>query len=516
MAYLMPEREPAEESEPTEVGRPAILAAFGAAILLLHVFVVSGWPLGGDQQVFAWLADTALRGGVPYRDAFDTKGPMAWLPIALVRAIAPVGHVVAIRLVELLSLAAGMVAVHGLARRCGGGGVALLAPLLLYLWCIGLGFWDSHQPDGWAGAWLAVAMACAIAPGRTLAVLAGTLVICAAAVKPTYAAFLLPVCLLARHRRTSAPAIALPTAGALLGGLLIGGTLASMGALTALVEAWRWTATTYVGERPGVLTLLATLLDVIGARPLGLALPFAALGIVHRWQRGERWVATGLAVWLLGALATVSLQARFWPYHWLPVHFPLATCAAMGIAAIRVERGGATIARGAIAAVLLLLSAMPIARLTLHRIASLRSADAFVSYQRRAFDSYGTQPGSVLAIADSLTRGTPSEDGLLVWGFYAGVPTLVGQRAATRYGIIIPLFVGERTGVRSRVRSEFLQELAARPPRWWLFPSSAMRDRSQETAAWSIDRFPEARAFRDSAYLPPRAAGAWLVYQRRH
>jgi hypothetical protein len=33
------------------------------------------WPFGMDQGVLAWVGDVVVRGGMPYRDAFDVKGP---------------------------------------------------------------------------------------------------------------------------------------------------------------------------------------------------------------------------------------------------------------------------------------------------------------------------------------------------------------------------------------------------------------------------------------------------------
>ena len=47
------------------------------ALGLVAVWAVAslGWPFGLDQGIFAWVGDTVLRGGWPYRDAWEIKGP---------------------------------------------------------------------------------------------------------------------------------------------------------------------------------------------------------------------------------------------------------------------------------------------------------------------------------------------------------------------------------------------------------------------------------------------------------
>jgi len=58
------------------------LVLYGYACLI--AFSSLWWPMGRDQGILAWVGDTILNGGLPYRDAWDVKGPASHYVYALV------------------------------------------------------------------------------------------------------------------------------------------------------------------------------------------------------------------------------------------------------------------------------------------------------------------------------------------------------------------------------------------------------------------------------------------------
>ena len=44
-------------------------ATLAVGFVLLWALASLRWPFGLDQGIFAWVGDTVLRGGWPYRDA---------------------------------------------------------------------------------------------------------------------------------------------------------------------------------------------------------------------------------------------------------------------------------------------------------------------------------------------------------------------------------------------------------------------------------------------------------------
>src|SRR5438067_1470453 len=99
-----------------------------AAYLLLGITALCtlSWPMGRDQGIFAWTGDVILHGGVPYRDAWEVKGPAAHYSAAL--AIALFGHNQwGIHLLDLLLTLAGMAALWNLCTRLADHFAAHLA-----------------------------------------------------------------------------------------------------------------------------------------------------------------------------------------------------------------------------------------------------------------------------------------------------------------------------------------------------------------------------------------------------
>src|SRR5438445_7505162 len=61
------------------------LAGYG---LMAYVGTVSLiWPFGDDQSHYSLVGDAVTDGGVPYRDAWDLKGPLTYYVYGWTRAI---------------------------------------------------------------------------------------------------------------------------------------------------------------------------------------------------------------------------------------------------------------------------------------------------------------------------------------------------------------------------------------------------------------------------------------------
>ena len=58
------------------------------------------WPFAWDPGIFSWVADTIRHGGLPYRDAWDAKGPLAYYLYAWLQRSGPA--IVPVRIFDLL------------------------------------------------------------------------------------------------------------------------------------------------------------------------------------------------------------------------------------------------------------------------------------------------------------------------------------------------------------------------------------------------------------------------------
>jgi 4-amino-4-deoxy-L-arabinose transferase-like glycosyltransferase len=477
------------------------------------------WPLSGDAGVFAWMADTVYRGGAPYIDAWDTKGPSAWLPALLVQSV--FGRVAwAIRLFDIAMVIAALAAIRSIARRLGQPGSGRIAMALYALWYASLDYWSSAQPDGFVATWLAVACACAITGGPVGAVLAGVLVGVATLVKPFYLGYAVVMWIIVASMREQSRArrawhallVALGIAGA-VGLLLL--FLKQRNGLDGFLEVQRWNRDVYAGLGDPWLTRVPAMFKGMLLMPWGIVGPIALFGAI-RPTRAHRRTIAALAVGFLGAVAGVMLQGKGWQYHWLPMLPFLALLADIGFAALRVETAGEIAGRFRWLALLLALAVAGITPLQqFWRWSRSRvSGETIAAYEQREFRYYGRQPGSVYAIVDSLTRGMETPPELLVWGMQMGPQFLRGMHIPTRFAVIRPLYDGPGSAFRQQYRAAFEHELDTSPPRWWLQPTPALMAREEELRGHDIELYPEASLVLHSKYRLVGQTAEWMIYER--
>src|SRR5258706_12678477 len=105
-----------------------------ALAMTAYLFVnILMYRYGRDQGIYATVADSMLRGGMPYRDAWDFKPPGIYLIYAATRAVLGPGQW-AIRVVEVLGLVSVAGAFVVLARRFfSDGRIGILAAALAVL-----------------------------------------------------------------------------------------------------------------------------------------------------------------------------------------------------------------------------------------------------------------------------------------------------------------------------------------------------------------------------------------------
>jgi len=434
------------------------------------------WPLGLDQGIFAWVGDTILRGGVPYRDAWEIKGPATHYLYALAQWLFG-RDVWGLRILDLTLLSASACAAYGLAARMSprmgerrAGVVAALLWVLLY--ATG-GYWHAAQPDAWAAmAWLAAAWC--VARDRPRArdwVAAGALCAFTALLKPPFGAFL-GLLLLDRAVRSglSAALAATPAAlGGLLGVLaLVTGGFAAAAALDDFVEVqlvFNPTLHPSAYRDLAAKQLLAVWLRWLG-QPWAGAVFVSFLGGVVLAARRSRGDALLLAGWGLFAAVLVVAQNQYFPYHFWPLVAVLAVGAgSFAGGAASFDSGSARTAAAALVVGAVLAAAWQPFLQIRQATALLPWAPAGAAERYRdsfSMGSYGF--GTMERIAERIRERTEPEDPILIWGFESGLYFLADRPASTRLGFLYPLIRGGGSDLEARYLREFRQSLVDTPP----------------------------------------------------
>lgn len=340
---------------------------------------VAGWglsslwlPFGWDQGCFGYIGRVISQGGMPYRDAWDVKGPLTFYVFAALESLFG-RQMWGVRVLDLVLAAAAARAVFGIVSRFGSRFAALGTALGVVLAFGSFGNWyTGGQPDAWA-ALLLVVVADLLTrrpeqAGAREVVIASFIIGSCALLKPLYSGYLvLVVCSLwpatVSERRVGFGRLALAAGAYLLPIVLLVGWIAAKGALPDLFDAYFRFHVERIQTEPefqmSILRVAQATLGVFTIVPLlAIVTPAAALGAGYL-VRDHRRAAAVLIAWALLSLALIGSQRKFLVqnYSWHPLYPPLLLLAGIGFARLwAASRADGAPARWLIVAAVLLCS----------------------------------------------------------------------------------------------------------------------------------------------------------------
>jgi hypothetical protein len=450
--------------------------AGAAAIAALWALASLTWPFGWDHGVFAWVGDVIVRGGMPYRDAFDVKGPLSFYPSAVVELVTG-RNWWGIRLFDLLLLGATGLVVYRVSARFASRAAGIGAAAIWILAYGSTGFMNTAQPDGWV-AWVLLLATTpfllgANAPGPSRFAALGGAVAVTALLKPHYAAFLvLPAAAIALDAR---PAERGRQAGAAAAGFLVpivlwAAAAAVTGSFAAYVDAFiRFNSAKNVDGMLGAVSESLSY-GALTDPALLMALPLALAGIASI-APADRRAAWLLGAWVAVAIPLILLQRPYYPYRLHILTPVLAILVAAFLA--RPAHGVATApdeplshsAQRALAAAFLVLALLVFGRFPLGEAARaarlVAGRGAAETHYRRYATWHSTAADERAAAAflrDSLPPGA-----VFAWN-HPAVAFLAGRPTTGRFQIETPVSARLAPGLRDRYLRLLAAELSAHPP----------------------------------------------------
>lgn len=463
-------------------------------MLVLWAAMYVTWPFSNDQGNLAWVGDVVLSGGMPYRDAWDVKGPAAHLAFALIQTLFGRNEW-GVRVFDLAMLTICAVCLRSIAREYAGAGAIRWSITLFLLWYASLNHHNTAQPDAWAGVMVTGAVALLLTRTRLSPVsgaAAGALIGICALIKPTYLLFFaLPVLDGLCHVRVegtgrvvrfwvaSGVGLAVPIA-------LCVWWFATRGALDDWMAVHlEWIPSSYTQVDAAWLNRGQYLLAFLTTGQYAPAIPLVIGGLYVVRQQSGRDVLM-LVGWALVAACGVLIQGQFYPYHWHPIFPPLALLGGIGLDALsrwvteimvaraHVEPAASSVRRGAPFATVIgvalstivLIGAAIEPVLHLYRYAGGVVRGDMSSYDRIEFGPFGHHSGVFPELVDYVHARTLRDDAVLVWGSAAGVNYLSDRRAVGPFGFVQPLVDPPDTELRRRYRELFIARLRRTPPRY--------------------------------------------------
>ncbi len=497
--------------------------ALGAVILICAFWGITSitYPLGWDQAIMASVGDVVLQGGMPYRDAWDMKGPLAYLWYAAAQLVFGRGQF-GIRIFDLALLIAASVALASAAARITRPSARPWVAAALILSYASMTYFHTAQADGAVALLLTLVLSPLLRPGVKPGhvILAGLGVGIAALVKPLFIILLfMPAWAVIRRggsKRQIAAELITVCAAAAAPILVVLSWFISRGAFDDLIEVHIRFAAGYsevfeLAIRDRARGLARYFLQL----PQAPAAILAVFGGLALWRR-DRPIAALAIAWFLASLAIVVLQRKFFGYHWSLLFPPAILLAAAGIDELvsprdrsrqsnRLEFLGfaaATVIFAALAVV-----PMRDAAHFVRYAAGLDNRETYYAGFRHEDNEFCA--GDEMAAAEYVKAHTSDADRVAVFGYDAPVLYLSGRQNATRFSFPLPL-VGWRSSKASR--SEHQREFmdALRDPPAYLVVGLLFPTRDEAFA-----EFPGFGAYLDRTYTKERSFGVVDLYRRK-
>jgi hypothetical protein len=448
-----------------------------AASLTLAWCVASFWfPFGWDQGMFASMGDVIMRGGMPYRDGWEMRGPLPYYVFALAQWLFG-RHMWSIRILDLTLFIAGMAAFAFIVARLTSPKGGYWAAITLTIWLSSLTWFHMVEPDNLAAIFIVFAAAALVGKRPSLAQLlfSSIMIGCAGLIKPLFLSFVaMPIVLiLEQHRSDKAW---LKRTGFVLGMVLVPPLLALAwfayrGALGDLIDVHiLYTLQVYSSvDSPGIRKDISNIMRFFLTGPVSFALPAIVVGSHSLWRDSRN---SGLLVltWAVIALMCVTAQGKFYVYQWIPLFPPLVILAAFGfdrLLSVPFDKNaqGPNGSLRLLSRVVLLLTAFGVLQMAtvsasdVVEVLALASGRISNDQYYASFKAGRFVAGDDMEAARYIQAKTTPTDGLAVFGNNALINFLSGRANPTRFIAGGALTVESANVIRAAYRREYINGL---------------------------------------------------------
>jgi Dolichyl-phosphate-mannose-protein mannosyltransferase len=485
------------------------------------------WPMRRDQGIFAWVGDVIMRGGLPYKDAWDIKGPLTYYVYALSQAI--FGRTQwGIRALDLFFLTVTAYFLWRLtASLCDRRAANIAVPVFMLMYYQGYS-WHTAQPDGWAGMLIVISVWLVVSDmdrhPYSRAAGFGLLVGMCTALKPLFACFLVllpmnvPAGRVDIRKRYLLTLTSVAAFSSLL--VLVAGWFAYRGALADLVDTlFSFNLTVYSRTSEFNLNEAFAHVALFFVTEPGwlIAALFAGIGLMALWSK-NRSAFVMVGSWTVLSMLCIIIQNKFFYYHWIPVLAPLSIAAGAGVSRLA-DIGtfkpalSLMVKHGAVVLLVVAVSFGPLYKLNtwLRAVAGFETWDEYYG----EFGRYGGGDVSFLAdreVSKYLANRTVQGDRVYVWGFEPIIYYMSGRPSSTRYGFVQPL-VGEDNVFKSHNRERFMMELHANPPVYIIVIDNDATPVTYKTSKQYLKDFPEFKLYLSSRYILEKRIEDFEIYR---
>ncbi len=521
---------------------------FFLGLLLLVILALAAlptllYPLTRDQGAYAYIADLMMKGGVPYRDAWDLKPPaIYWLYVLAFQLFGRSEF--AVRLFDLLFTLVSAASIYLLAHEVFADRRVAALSAWVYAFCyfLLLRFYALANPESFMVpffALMAYGIVCSVRRHSYVPMLiSGITGGLSLWFKPTAGVVVLTtlgwaLVVMWQERWTMGEAfrsLALLAAGGLLGLVPVALYLHGRG-LQELLELWRVYGTSaYLDARglalgEGPLAVLDVIMGYAREWQLLLWPSLTGLVAVCIGRRRNR-AGPAVAVLLLANVGVVLLQGKLFEYHWIPAFAPAAILSATSLIPIGDKwRRIASSREWGNASMTAIFALVFFAGLLLwtgyDHLARYRRTASYLSGRMTA-EQYDAQfdigrdfsRAGTRRAATYLRDHTRPNDTAMVWGAEPLVNFLAERRSPTKYIFSYMLAGGGRDPNVEARRSELLQGLQNTPPAYIVLVENDANPLMPYGSRAMLGEFAALRELLESEYSFEAHVEDYLFYRR--
>jgi 4-amino-4-deoxy-L-arabinose transferase-like glycosyltransferase len=518
------------ESTPILRDRVFLLAM---AICLFLLSPTIFWGFGRDQGNLGYMAWMLTKGNLPYVNTWDSNFPGV---IALHAAcIAVLGtSTVAYRIVDILFMLFASGLIYAFARFLAGRWAGFWAAVSYAVLYLTLGYWFTGQRDGFATVFTLAGVGgllrFGLRPRYFWLVLSGLCGGIALSIRPQFGIVLLVMAAWvlfapADGRRTIRSRVI--GTGVFLAGLALPSAVwlavyAASGHLRDVYETViYYNFRVHANIRESALTIWKT---SSGRTPLFLWLGTAWLLLSIERATFRRQFALLLAAVLAAFLASRFVEGKSWEYHQIPV---FALAGALGMAGLiragqqlspRLTPTTRRVAVGLAIAGMLYWFRIVFPFSTIVNVAKTGCMDG--DYPREK--TFGFIVETDHQIANYIREQTRPDDRIQVWSGAAIIYYLSERQASSRFQTSAQLVMrkrrGQLTAIQQRWRNEFIADLNAHPPKFFLVEDydrpTYMGLAQGKTSRMVFEEFLDLYVFVTRRYHPAGTFGNFQIYRR--
>ena len=452
----------------------ASLTAIGLGLALFAAMGSLLWPLADDQEIFVWDGEVISGGGVPYRDVWDTKGPLVFYAFASATWLFG-DNEMAIRVLDLAAMFGCCWLLRKFVLRVNGND-AFGATLAVTFYALAYyGWWISTpaQPDGWAAALILVAVM--LLTERTQSVFramtaAGAAIAIATLLKPLYLIFMaLPLLLPPSNSvplRLIFPRLACVAVFCAI--VLVSMLALSMaGGLADYMDILRFLFSTHVPRAHKQNALELTCLQLWSLR-LFIPLLLAPIGLWAMREINTSHEVSLMVAWLLLSLSSIIVQGWNFDYHWLPVSLALAPilgCFFSWLKSKSETPQNLSVKTGVLILVWLAVIAPLFTEALLHSymwpgyLLGKRTREQFMRQLTAPWNYWDLE-----RVSEYVEQRSEPGDFILVWGWDPLINIRAARRPPTRFAFSYPVVA--QSPLQSKYRRIFLCDLLLHPPKY--------------------------------------------------